>query len=196
MKEVIGITGGIASGKSFVSKTLIDMGYEVIDSDLISKELSQKGKPLFQAIIQEFGKKYLTSTGDLNRKLLASYVFNNKEALTKLNALSHPLIVSEIKDRIEKSLENIIFVDIPLLFEAKLEYLCAKIVCVYVPRDLQLKRLMARDNINLEAANLRLNNQLDIEEKKKRADFVIDNSRSFEYTQNEILKLLKNLKGE
>ncbi|MDE6655618.1 MAG: dephospho-CoA kinase, partial [Anaeroplasmataceae bacterium] len=128
MRKVVGITGGIASGKSLVCEYLISLGYHIIDSDAISRRLSQKGNPIYQAILESFGSEYFLPNLELDRKKLGRYIFENSDARDKLNAITHPLIVEEIKNLIRKSKENLIFLDIPLLFEAKLSYLCDTIV--------------------------------------------------------------------
>lgn len=196
MKIIIGITGGIASGKSNVCSVISKLGYEIIDSDLISKELSQKGMPVYNAIIKEFGSSYLDQEGNIDRKKLGFLIFNNSESRERLNNISHPLILEEIKDRIMKSRRNLIFLDIPLLFEAKFTYLCDKIICVYVEKETQIERLMQRDNINYEYALSKINSQMSLEEKKKMSDYVIDSSGTFEQTKEKVYNLLKEIKGE
>lgn len=195
MSMVIGITGGIASGKSFVCNYLINLGYEVIDSDNISKNLSEINKPIYNAIVKEFGKDYLNSDKTLNRKKLGNLVFNDSISLKKLNNITHPLIINEIKKRIKESKCNLIFLDIPLLFEANLEYLCDKIVCVYVDEQIQIKRLMNRDKIDLEYALKKINSQIPLKEKIKMADYIIYSLEDFNLTKINIEKMLTYLKG-
>lgn len=196
MKQIIGITGGIASGKSTVCQYLISLGYVVIDSDVISKDLSQKGKPIYNAILESFGLAYFLPNLELDRKKLGRYIFENPEAREKLNAITHPLIVEEMKNLIQKTEENLIFLDIPLLFEAKLSYLCDTIVCVYVDQETQLKRLMNRDGISKEYALTKIASQMSLEEKRKQSDYVIESKESFEETQENIKKILQRIKGE
>ncbi|MDE7385481.1 MAG: dephospho-CoA kinase [Anaeroplasmataceae bacterium] len=196
MKKVVGITGGIASGKSTVCQYLISLGYVVIDSDLISKDLSQKGKPIYKAILETFGPTYFLTNLELDRKKLGRYIFENPLAREKLNAITHPLIVEEMKNLIQKTEENLIFLDIPLLFEAKLSYLCDTIVCVYVDKETQLKRLMNRDGISKEYALSKIASQMSLEEKKNKSNYVIESMESFEETKENVRKILKKLKGE
>lgn len=195
MKSVIGLTGGIASGKSFVSSYLMSLGYEVIDSDIISKELSNIGFPIYNAIINTFGREFLNDDLALNRKKLAELVFNDRDSLIKLNELSHPLIIEEIKKRIKKSDSELIFLDIPLLFEAKLEYLCDKIVCVYVDYEVQIKRLMNRDNIARAYALKKINSQMPLAKKRDMSDYVIYSLEDFDMTKENMDKILLKLKG-
>ncbi len=195
MKKVIGLTGGIASGKSFVSNYLIDLGYEVIDSDKISKELSNIGMSLYNAIVMKFGKNYLNEDNSLNRNKLGKLVFNDNESMKMLNEITHPLIIEEIIKRIKKSDSNMIFLDIPLLFEAKLEYLCDKIVCVYVDKKTQIKRLMNRDNIDRKFALKKIDSQMSLTKKKNISDYVIYSLDDFNMTKANVDKILLKLKG-
>lgn len=196
MRKVIGITGGIASGKSTVCQYLEELNYYVIDSDAISKRLSQKGNSIYQAIVLAFGTDYLLEDGQLNRKKLGSYIFENQEARELLNSITHPLIVEEIEFLLKKSEENIIFLDIPLLFEAKLWYLCDTIVCVYVDLDTQISRLMKRDEITREYALKKIAAQMSLEIKKDQSDYVIDSSGPIHKTREVIQKILDQIKGE
>ncbi|MDE7214009.1 MAG: dephospho-CoA kinase [Anaeroplasmataceae bacterium] len=132
MKKIVGITGGIASGKSTVCQYLISLGYKVIDSDQISRDLSQRNMPIYNAIIESFGTSYLLPNLELDRAKLGKYIFSNQEARDRLNAITHPIIVEEMKNLIQKTEKKLIFLDIPLLFEAKLSYLCDTIVWGYL----------------------------------------------------------------
>ena len=197
MKRVIGITGGIASGKSNVSNICKSLGYNVIDSDSIAKELSKKDYPLYNAIVEKFGKDYLDSNGELDRKKLGNLVFNNTAMKTVMDKISHPIIVEEIKNRIRNINDGLIFVDIPLLFEAKLEYLCDKIICVFLRKKLQVERLMARDGIDEDYALAKIHSQMDLYMKKELSDYVIDSSGDFENTKQQVINVIEDiLKGE
>ena len=197
MKRVIGITGGIASGKSNVSNICKSLGYNVIDSDSIAKELSKKDYPLYNAIVERFGKDYLDSNGELDRKKLGNLVFNNTAMKTVMDQISHPIIVEEIKNRIRNINDGLIFVDIPLLFEAKLEYLCDKIICVFLRKKLQVERLMVRDGIDEDYALAKIHSQMDLYMKKELSDYVIDSSGDFENTKQQVINVIEDiLKGE
>lgn len=196
MKKVVGITGGIASGKSTVCKYLISLGYPVIDSDEISRNLSQKKMPIYNVILESFGLEYFLPNLELDREKLGRYIFSNMDARQKLNTITHPIIVEEMKNLIQKSEENLIFLDIPLLFEAKLSYLCDTIVCVYVDKETQIERLMRRDGISREYALSKISSQMSLEEKRNQSDFVIESKPSFKETQENIKKILNKIKGE
>lgn len=196
MKKIVGITGGIASGKSTVCEYLKELGYPVIDSDAIARELSQSGKPVYQAILSTFGKEYFLPNGELDRKKLGSLIFHNSQARELLNSITHPIIVEEMQKRIKKIDKKLIFLDIPLLFEAKLFNLCDTIVCVYVPLEVQLKRLMARDEIEEGYALEKINAQMPLEQKRLAADFVIESVEDFNKTKENVVNIIKKIKGE
>ena len=196
MKKIIGITGGIASGKSTVCNYIRTLGYPVIDSDAIARELSQKGNSLYDAILSSFGVEYLDAKGEIDRHKLGSYIFKNSKARQHLNAITHPKIVEEIQKKIKKCKENIIFLDIPLLFEAKLLYLCDTIVCVYVSKDIQLNSLLNRYHIVESYALEKINSQLSLEIKRDASDFVIESKEDLNETKENVLKIIKNIKGE
>ena len=192
--KVIGITGGIASGKSYVSSVIKKAGYPVIDADLISKKLSEKGEAVYQAIVRSFGESYLDSNGNIDRAKLGSLIFNDKQAKGLLNSISHPLIVEEMERQIHETKCDLVFVDVPLLYESSLESMFDKIVCVYLPRKIQIERLMKRDNISYEYATKKITSQMNLEKKKTMADFVINSSNSFDYVESNVIELIKKLK--
>lgn len=195
--KIIGITGGIATGKSTVSSILIKKGYQLIDADKIAREVVEVGKPAYTEIVKEFGEGILLEDRSLDRKALGKIVFSNEEARKKLNSITHPHIFESIKDKIEELSKNnsIIFVDIPLLFE---EYSSIiqhginfdEIWLVYVDKDTQIDRLMKRDNITKDEALRKVQSQMDIEEKKKRTSRIIDNSGDISTLEKQVDKLL------
>lgn len=193
---VIGITGGIASGKSHVVDVISKMGYEVIDSDKISYELSLKGNKVYNEIINNFGEEYVLSNGEIDRKKLGRLIFNSEKDKQKLNEISHPYIIKEIKKRLKESQGLIVFLDIPLLYEAKLEYLCDKIICVYLDKTKQIERLMARDGIDYEYALKKINSQIDLQIKAKQSDYIINSYGSLEQTETITKNLIEKIKGE
>ncbi len=196
MKKIVGITGGIASGKSTVSSFILELGYPVIDSDQISKELSQRDMPIYKAIVEVFGNEYLLPNLEIDRKKLGRLIFENEDARAKLNQITHPKIVEEIQKRISKMEENLIFLDIPLLFEAKLSYLCDTIVCVYAPKEIQIQRLMSRDRISKAYAVQKISSQMSLEEKRKLSDYVIESDEDFQQTKQKVIKFIEQIKGE
>lgn len=189
---IIGVTGGISTGKSNVSNELSLLGYPIIDADVIAKELQEKDMPVYNAIKKSFGLDYFDSDGNIDRKKLGELIYNDKNARVLLNSVSHPLIIEEIKDRIKKS-EGTIFLVVPLLYESGLDSLCDSIICVYVDRKIQVERLMIRDNIDFDYANKKIDSQMNLEEKKAKSDYVIDTSGSLEMTALKIKQILKRI---
>lgn len=199
-KKIIGLTGGIATGKSTVSKYLITKGYIVIDADIIAREVVEIGKPAYQDIVKAFGEEILNSDCTINRPKLGEIIFKNIEYREKLNNIVHPRVTEEMKRKVEEYLENnkVVFLDIPLLIEgrSRIEDRGLKfdeVWLVYSDEMTQLERLMARDNLSREQAYNRINAQMSIKEKKKYADVIIDNSGDPENLKKILdMKLKKN----
>lgn len=186
----IGLTGGIATGKSTVSRLLAERGAAIIDADVIAREIMEPEHPVLAAVSERFGPGVLNADGTLNRKKLGEIVFSNPEERKALEALTHPAIRAEMKQRMEEleaaDPHRLVVADIPLLYESGLDPLFERIMVVYVPREVQLTRLMLRDGLSKEAAEQRINAQMDIEIKKERADILIDNSGGLEETKRQI----------
>lgn len=186
----IGLTGGIATGKSTVSRMLTSRGAALIDADVIARQIMEPGHRVLAAVVERFGQAVLLPDGTLNRKKLGEIVFSHPDERKALDQLTHPAIRAEMKLRMEElEAENphrLVVADIPLLYESGLESLYEAIMVVYVPRELQLARLMDRDELSRDEAEARLKAQMDIEQKKERADILIDNSRGLEETERQI----------
>ncbi len=196
---ILGLTGGIATGKSTVSAMLRERGIPVIDADVIAREVVEPGKPAYEAIVKHFGRDILLPGGEINRKLLGDVVFSDETERQKLNAIVHPevrRVMREQAKQAEREGAPIVFMDIPLLYESKLQHLVDKIVVVYAPAAMQLTRMMERDELDEEQANKRLRAQLPIEQKKLDADYVIDNTGTREETEKQVEELLAELKAE
>ena len=189
---IIGITGSIASGKSLVTNYLLNSGYKVIDSDKISHDV------LF---IEEVKQKLINSFEDsiiennqINRKHLGQIIFKNKEKKELLQSIVFPYIIKEINNQIEKNKdEHLLFLDAPLLIEYNLLYLVDKVIVVNIDKNIQIERLMKRDNIDYDYANNKINSQLSLEEKIKYADYIISNNLDINNTINQIKNILKQL---
>lgn len=188
---VIGITGGIACGKSLITNYLIKNKYEVIDSDIISHDVLLLDD-VKDELVSAFGEDILTDDR-INRKLLGNIIFQDAEKRTILESIVFPYIQKEIKRQINEKNEknNLVFLDAPLLLEYNLEYLVDKIIVVKVDNETQIQRLMARDNITYKYAKAKISSQWPIEEKEKYANFVIDNSGNREHTLNQLKEILK-----
>lgn len=185
MSYKIGITGGIGTGKSLVSNILRELGIIVISADEIVREL-QKDPYYLQKIREIFGDNVFDKN-NLDRKKLAKIIFSDSNARRKLENLLHPPVLEEIKKKLEELKEkDIIAVEVPLLFEVGIEDWFDEIWVVYAPFELQLERIINRDNISKEDAVARIRAQIPIEEKLKKADFVIYNDKDIESTKNQI----------
>ena len=198
--RVIGLTGGIASGKSTVSKIIIEKGYDLIDADIVAREIVEVGCPAYEKIVEEFGSEVLLEDKTINRKELGKIIFSDEISRVKLNKITHPFIFKSIKDKlIEKCKdENIIFLDIPLLFEQYdlwKEYGIQfdEIVLVYLNETQQIERLKKRDNISTEEALNKIKSQLSMDEKLTKSSKTIDNSGNIQQLNEQIDKLLLEL---
>ena len=194
---IIGLTGGIASGKSTVSKELARLGIPIHDADLVSREAVAKGSNGLKQIVEAFGSVYLTTEGELNRPKMAALVFNDKEAIAKLNKIVHAF-VSESQEKFLASNKNekIVVLDVPLLIETGMYKIVDKIWLVSVSKEEQIKRAMLRDNCSREEVLARINKQMSLEEKSQYADLIIDNSGTKEETLDFVRKELQKLLGE
>ena len=180
MKKVIGLTGGIAAGKSLVSAYLKKCGYEVIDADIIARDVVQKDSFGLRKIVQAFGEEYLLN-GELNRAKLGTHVFGDKKELDKLNQIMLPLIKEEIAKRIAQSQSPVIFVDGATIIESGMSADFDQLWLVEAQEDIQLKRLMKRDNLSALEAKKRIDSQMPLEEKRKYAQVcLINNGESSE----------------
>ncbi|WP_027087955.1 dephospho-CoA kinase [Cohnella panacarvi] len=186
----IGLTGGIATGKSTVANLLAERGAYVIDLDLIAREVVEPGQPALARVAERFGQAVLREDGTLDRKKLGSIVFADEAQRRALEEILHPAIRAVMKERMDmrerSHPDQLVVVDVPLLFESKLESYFEQIMLVYVPREEQLKRLMNRDGLSEEDAERRLAAQMSIEDKKALADIVIDNSSDLAHTEAQI----------
>ena len=192
-EHAIVLTGGIATGKSTVSSLLKAKGFEVIDADLIAKEIL----PLHVEEVEALFGDTVVKNGVIDRKALGSLIFNNKAEREKLNAFLHPLIREEIfrRSKLLEVTKKPYIIDIPLYFESS-GYHCKIVVVVYAPVEVQRKRLMIRENFTKEEAQKRIDAQISIEEKKVLADFLINNSFDMKFLEEEIEKCVKYIRGK
>ncbi len=188
--KVIGITGGIGSGKSTVSSYLIELGYEVLDADKIAREIVKKGSPLLSKLADIFGSQILVD-GELNRKALGKIVFSDGEKRKVLNELTHKEIKNIMKERISQSKEDMIFIDAALLFEANVDEITDENWLIYATEEIRAERAIARDNSTLKEIERVMSYQMAEEEKKKRADKVIENMEGIEELKGKIYKELQ-----
>ncbi len=186
MSRVYGITGSIASGKSTTTQYLVQKGYKVVDADKIVKKLQESNEEVIRNIIETFN---VDNNGKIDRKKLAELVFNNPVQKGRLEAIMHPLVIEEMKESVNKT-DGIIFLDIPLLYEADLKYLCDEVIVIYAPEDTLIERIMKRNKLSKVDAQNRIQAQMSIDKKKELADIVIDNSRDLDHLYKQIDELL------
>ena len=193
MGKIIGITGGIASGKSTVTNFLRQKGFEVVDADALVHQLQKPGGRLFHILVEYFGEKVLLEDGELNRPLLASLIFSNSDEREWSKETQGQIIREELgslRDKFSET-EELFFMDIPLLFEQDYASWFDETWLVYVSRDTQLDRLMNRDQLSKESAETRLASQWPLEEKKKFATYILDNNGSREQLLSQVVTLLE-----
>lgn len=190
--KVIGLTGGIASGKSTASAYLAQLGATVVDADAVSRDITKKGGPGFHAVVQHFGTQMLDADGAIDRRRLGALVFSDDKALEQLNGLLHPIIIAQCEQRIRAARDagsTLLILDVPLLFETGMHSLCDETWLMYIPRNEQVRRIMQRDDLDECAANARIDSQMPLEEKLALADRTIDASGDIQSTRGLIKQL-------
>ncbi|HOR86201.1 MAG TPA: dephospho-CoA kinase [Bacillota bacterium] len=193
---VIGLTGGIASGKSTVSAKLKELGAAIIDVDILARSVVSKGEIAYNRIIQCFGESILLPNGEINRKRLGSIVFSDKKKLALLNGITHPEIISRVKERIRElktAGNSVIVVDAAILIEMGLYKYVDSVWVVAADREIQIKRLIERDKFDYRDSEKRINSQFTDDVRKKYADIVIDNNESIETLSKKIEELWGNV---
>lgn len=197
---VVGITGGIASGKSLVSGILKGLGFTVIDLDEIAREVVKKGEPAWKEIVDVFGRDILLPDEEIDRKRLGRLVFEDKERLRLLNSITHPRIIDNARRMVRKALGSdpfrVVFVDAALLIESGYYTEMDRVIIVYADEETQLKRIMARDGLSEEEALRRIRAQMPLKEKLAYADYVIYNDKDIKATERQVMEIVKRLKEE
>ena len=189
--KVIGLTGGIASGKSTASAYLRELGAAIVDADAISRASTRRGGAAFEAVCAAFGD-ILGAGGEIDRRKLGGIVFADEDARCKLNSIVHPAVMAESRAQIENARASgvkMCILDVPLLFETGMEKLCDETWLIYVPREEQIRRMAERDGLDAAAAAARIDSQMPLEEKLKRADVAIDASGTIEQTREKLRRL-------
>ena len=195
MPKIIGITGGIASGKSTVTEFLRQQGYQVIDADQVVHDLQEPGGRLYQALLSTFGSAILQEDGRLDRPKLGAMIFGNPEVLAQSSQLQNEIIREELARRrnLLAETEAVFFMDLPLLFELEYDNWFDQIWLVDVTEETQLSRLMTRNALSQKEAEKRIAAQLSLQEKRNRADVLIDNNGPLELTQEQLRDTLQKL---
>ena len=192
----IGITGGIGSGKSTVTNIVRSKGYQVLDADLISREIMEPGSPAMIRIREAFGDDVFLEDGNLNRSAMAEIVFHDDEARKKLDGITHVEICAIIMRRLAEAETDPVFLDAPLMFETDLDKDMDQTWLVTCRDEIRIKRVMARDNTSEEHVRARIAGQMPEAEKEKRADIIIDNSGTEEELRERVEELLKQYDTE
>ncbi|MBW1735517.1 MAG: dephospho-CoA kinase [Deltaproteobacteria bacterium] len=194
---ILGVTGGIASGKTTVAHMLAELGARIIDFDLLARDVVRPGEPAFGEIVGRFGDQVVAEDGALDRKRLSGLVFCDPQKRKMLEEITHPRIVAafvrQVREMAGKNPRGILLAVIPLLFEAGLRHLVHKTLVVYVPPGEQVERLMRRDRITRKEAGRILRAQMPIQEKVGMADFVIQNQGEISETRREVEALWRRL---
>lgn len=193
---VLGITGGIASGKTTVAQAFQALGAVVISADLLAREIVRPGAKALQQITAHFGRQVLREDGTLNRQLLGDIIFNDEQARLILNSITHPAIAELASRRLREAEQGgarLVVYDAPLLFESGADRQVDAVLVVKVDAEVQLARLMARDGIDQQQALARIDSQMSQMEKIARADFVVDNSRAPRETEAQVRSLMEHL---
>ena len=190
---IVGLTGGIASGKSTVSNYFREFGVEVLDADVVAKELSEKEENVAK-IIEIFGNDILDENGNISRKKMRERAFLEKDKLKQLNELLHPQVIEVFKNKKENTKEDeIVIFDIPLLFEAGMENLCDTVIVVYISKRVQLERMMKRDRHGIDLAERIIESQMSMSDKIDKADIIINNNCTLEDLKNNVNVVYYNL---
>lgn len=196
MGKVIGLTGGIASGKSTVSQYLESKGYIVLDSDKYAHTVLEPGQKGYLQIVDYFGEEILNEDKTINRRALGQIVFNDKDKLQALNSFTHPEVRRMMQEDLDKyKQDHHVFLDIPLLYENKRDTICDLVITVYVNEETQLERLMARNGFTKDEALSRIRSQMPLDEKKERSDVVFDNNGSVEALYKQIDRFLSEIES-
>lgn len=193
--DIIGLTGGIGTGKSTVSRYLDELNFAIVDADMISREVVEPGKPLLKELEAAFGSGIILEDGSLDRKGLAAIVFNDVEQRKLMDSIMHKSILAEMRARVDQYIEKgehrAVIIDAPLLFEVGLDKWCGEVWLVVADMDIRIKRVCARDDAKPEEVAARIRNQLSDEEKRKHSHVILDNSGTLEDLHRQIESILK-----
>jgi len=193
--KIIGLTGGIGTGKSTVSRFLKEQNFAIVDADLISRQVVEPGMPLLKELEDAFGSEIINDDGSLNRKGLAAIVFNDVEQRKLMDSIMHKEILAEMRrvmeDYQQQNIHQGIIIDAPLLFEIGLEKWCDQVWLVTADMDVRIQRVCVRDNAKPEEVEARIRNQMSDDEKRRLSDDILDNSGTLEDLHKQISDLLK-----
>jgi dephospho-CoA kinase len=194
--RIVGLTGGIGTGKSTVARLFAELGARVIDADQLAREAQAKGSPVLGAIRGRFGSGVFTETGELDRKALGAIVFQDETARRDLNAIVHPRVAELAQERMQAMTAAgvpLVLYDVPLLYESSLDRALPAVIVVSAPPEVQRARLAGRDGLSPSEIEARIAAQMPLSEKVARADFVIDNGGSLEATREQVASVYRRL---
>ncbi|MBU2882507.1 dephospho-CoA kinase [Psychrosphaera sp. B3R10] len=177
-KLIIGITGGIGSGKTAATNIFQQLGIDVVDADIVARDIVKVGSPVLDLIVKQFGKGIILADGSLNRAMLRQQIFSDNAQKLALNAIMHPAIRAELLAQLDAATSDYVLLSAPLLFENGLEKYVDKVIVVDVDESVQMRRASDRDGVEPSQIEAIINSQLSRHERKNKADFIIDNSGS------------------
>lgn len=198
MTYFLGLTGGIATGKTTADDYFRKRKIPIIDADMVAHQLMQKGRKSYTAIVNNFGNSILDDHQEIDRKKLGQIVFTDPQQLARLNKITHPIIRQEIisqMDQFQKCGTKLVILDVPLLFESNYQKLCNSVLVVTTSPELQLQRLQARNNLNKSAAMRRIDSQMDLSKKEAMADFVVQNNTTINDLEEKLARVLDKIKN-
>lgn len=195
--KLVGLTGGIASGKTTVAKIMKRLGAAIVDADALSREVVEPGRDAWKAIVDTFGAEVLRPDQTLDRQKLRAVIFNNSTARKKLESIIHPRVRALAEERINQQAAagyEIVVYEVPLLFEGNLHEWLRPVVLVACDADVQRQRLQQRDRLTPEEAQKHIDAQMSLEEKRRLADYVIENDGDLESLERQVEAVLKRIK--
>ena len=194
--RVLGLTGGLGSGKSTVSRMFADLGAEVVDADQLAREVVLPGQPALKEIVDTFGREFLRGDGTLDRPRLGELIFSDPTARTWLNAITHPRIQARMAEEISarESKDGVLVLDIPLLYENRRTSVVEAVVVVWVDRATHIQRLVERDGLSEAEARRRIAAQLSLDDKRQRAHFVVNNTLTLEATREQVADIFRQFR--
>lgn len=196
MQIIIGVTGIIGSGKSTVAHLFAEKNGFIIDADLLAKKALEKDTSGYYSVLKYFGKRILDKNCSINRKELSKIVNQNIQDMHFLESIIHPYVIAETKKMIQSSKNPFIILDVPLLFESKMDQLCDYTIYVYCEEKIRIQRLIERGNVSLEQAEKFTKNLMDSQIKYEHSSFRVDNSKDLQLTKKQVYDLINSIESE
>lgn len=194
--KIIGLTGGIGSGKTTVAQMITKLGYPVVCADKLAHDAISIGSPAYKLVIERFGKEILATDKSIDRKKLGEIVFKDDAKRLHLNNIIHPVVIQKLQTSIQQSKnsnKNVLILDVPLLYEEGLDTLCHQVIVVYATEEQMIERVMKRSNLSKDEIQDRIRSQLTIDSKKSRAHYVVHNTGDLAQTESEIQEIFQSI---